>query len=91
MNELNNFIPTTKECIGDLVTRFAMIHSLVDDHLIYSIDKITISVPIELNVAVNEDGIVRLTSSPPSQQIETSFMPVFHQLGMVINAETINE
>ncbi len=48
--------------------------------------KLQLDMPIELQVRVAEDGSVMLGSGPPTQQIETSFMPVFHQLRVIVTS-----
>ena len=46
---------------------------------------IKLNLPIELQIEVDEDtGKVELGTAPPTQQIETTFMPVFHQLKLTI-------
>ena len=51
------------------------------------LERVILNTPIELEVEVNEDGSVHLNSGPPTQQIETTFMPVFHSLRLVVTSE----
>ncbi len=45
-----------------------------------TIEELRLDLPIELDVLVDENGQVELQSAPPTQQIETSVMPVLHRL-----------
>jgi len=48
------------------------------------IDQMRMDFPCELDVIVDENGKVTLGSAPPTQQIETSFMPVIHNMKLTI-------
>ena len=45
-----------------------------------SISKVQLDLPVQLQIAVSDSGDVVIGTSPPLYQIETSFMPAFHQL-----------
>lgn len=51
------------------------------------VESLDISTPIEMDVLVSENGEVVLGSAPPTQTVETSFMPVFHQIKLNISIE----
>ncbi len=52
------------------------------------IDNMRLNIPIEMDVMVGEDGRVVLGTAPPTQSIETTFMPVFHQMRLTITRES---
>lgn len=45
-----------------------------------TIEQVTVDMPIELKINVNQDGTVNLKASPPTQLVKTTVMPVFHQM-----------
>lgn len=45
-----------------------------------------INMPVEMDVVVDEDGSVRLGVIPPLYYVETSVMPVFHQVTLTLEA-----
>jgi hypothetical protein len=54
---------------------------------------LTIETPIELEITADDDGDVTIASAPPTQQIETTFMPVFHHMRVTVtpkNASNAN-
>ncbi len=48
------------------------------------IDQMHIDVPFEIDVICDENGVVTLGSSPPTQPIETTFMPTIHRMRLTI-------
>lgn len=50
---------------------------------------ITMGMPVELDVAVTPSGAIALGATPPMYYLETSVMPVFHQLTLTL--ERIDE
>ena len=48
------------------------------------VEEIKVDLPIELDAAAYEDGRVELVSAPPTQHVETTFMPVFHRLRLTV-------
>lgn len=51
------------------------------------VEKLKMSMPMQLDIHVSEDGSVILGGSPPLYYTETTFSPVFHQLTINIVAE----
>ena len=45
-----------------------------------SISEMSIGLPIELETLAEGPDPVRIEAGPPTQQVETSFMPLFHHL-----------
>lgn len=62
---------------------------LVDAEMLTSmrLQKLNMSMPIQLDLLVREDGSVLLGGSPPLYYAETTFLPVFHQLTINIKVE----
>jgi hypothetical protein len=60
--------------------------SLVDDEagLRMSMESARLDLPIELDVRVGENGRVVLASAPPTQQVKTTWMPVFHRIRLTV-------
>ena len=51
----------------------------------------TISMPIELDVCNGGGKVFALSASPPTQQIETTILPVFHHLQVTLAADDWEE
>lgn len=47
-------------------------------------EHIEVDIPVELEILVDENGEVTIGSAPPTQQIETTFMPVIHRMRVKI-------
>ncbi|EWY41500.1 hypothetical protein N825_27685 [Skermanella stibiiresistens SB22] len=72
---------------GDLAADLAVFAETLEDEeagVAMSIDRMTIDLPVELEVRVGEDGRVALGSEPPTQYTDTSVMPVFHRLRITL-------
>ena len=67
------------ECVSDVEG----IISGEDSGFSMSIEKIVIDLPAEFDVITDEGRLV-LGATPPTQKIETTFMPVFHRLKVTI-------
>ncbi len=52
--------------------------------LLLEVDEIKLNLPVELDVELDEEGRLVAGMAPPTQQVETSFMPVFHQIKLTI-------
>jgi 2,3-bisphosphoglycerate-dependent phosphoglycerate mutase len=46
-----------------------------------------LDLPIELDVGVTDEGTVALAGAPPTQHVETTYMPVFHRISLSIRAD----
>lgn len=55
------------------------------------VEKVNMSMPIQIDLLVGEDGTVTLGGSPPLYYAETTHMPVFHQLTINIVFEENQE
>ncbi len=51
------------------------------------LEEATVDTPIELDASVDEQGRVVLASAPPTQHVETTWMPVFHRLRLRVTAD----
>lgn len=74
--------------VGQLLVNISEIQGeLKDDISSMSIESLKIEMPFELDVRIDANGRLVLGGSPPTQQLETSFMPVFHK--MKVNIEVL--
>lgn len=51
------------------------------------VERAAFDLPVELHVEVDEDGGVRMSGAPPTQQVRTTWMPVFHQLRLTVTSD----
>jgi hypothetical protein len=51
------------------------------------LERAAIDTPIELDVLVDDDGRVSIVAAPPTQHVETTYMPVFHHIDLVVTAD----
>jgi hypothetical protein len=77
--QIDEAMMTIEEMVNELLEP---IETIVDDDngVSMGIEKIEIDMPVQLDVVVDENGKVQIGTTPPLYKIETSFMPVFHQL-----------
>ena len=54
------------------------------------LEHVEMSMPVQLDLSINDDGSVVIGGSPPIYYVETTFAPVFHQLNIKIGV-TINQ
>ncbi len=82
----SDYVPL-EELVTGLVVENGQI---IDDEigLVVTLDKVATEFPIELRIERGESGL-RLTTAPPTQHIETTILPVWHQLRVTVvrNAE----
>ena len=80
-NNINDdFIP-----LHEFVDEFISIDTYMESHFEYQtiamqVQKITTETPCHLSIEVDENGQVQIGSIPPLYYVETSFMPVFHNI-----------
>ena len=80
--------PLERDATGeDLAPLGDFVSGLVDldlevrgEGLVVTVEELALEMPIEVGIAVADDGRVALAAAPPTQRIETSILPVFHQL-----------
>lgn len=73
--------------MGAFVAQMTEIDGYLVDDLMETamrVEKIHMSIPIQLQLEVRDDGSVMLGSSPPLYYTETTVLPVFHQLNVNI-------
>lgn len=54
---------------------------------VMTIEQLTVDMPIELKVTVNPDGTCTIKGSPPTQLVQTTVMPVWHQMRLRVVRE----
>jgi len=73
---------------GDLVAGFGPdeeeLFADIEDAWRMYVERVTLDLPVELDVAVDAAGEVHLGSAPPTQHLATTIMPVLHRLRMRI-------
>jgi hypothetical protein len=50
-------------------------------------DEIIVEMPVEIDLGVDENGVVHIGSTPPIYYANTSILPVFHNLKVTIKEE----
>ena len=50
----------------------------------FQLEEVDLSMPVQLDLLVQDDGEVTLGSSPPLYYADTTIMPVFHQMKVKI-------
>ena len=73
-------VSTLIECMADLDADLAD----ADTGLRMLVERVEIDTPIELDVRVSDGDAVELIGGPPTQTIETTWMPVFHRIRLTI-------
>jgi hypothetical protein len=73
---------TLVECLGDLEV---VVDPVTGDGM--RVERAVLDLPIELDVGVDDDGVVVLATAPPTQHVETTIMPVFHQVRIEIGVD----
>ncbi|MBI1240816.1 hypothetical protein [Umezakia ovalisporum] len=48
------------------------------------IEKVKVEMPVEIKVLVEDDGATTLKSNAPTQNSETTIMPVFHRMRLTV-------
>lgn len=79
--------------IADMMVMLGEVDGMVQDEawgMGMSIESVEIDLPIELDIMTDDQGKLVLGSAPPTQTVETSFMPVFHRVkvGITIQSNT---
>ena len=52
-----------------------------------SVERVAVDLPVEVWVDVAADGTVTLNGAPPTQHVETTWMPTLHRLRLEVRAE----
>jgi hypothetical protein len=52
-----------------------------------TIEQVTVDMPVELKIEANPDGTVQTKGCPPTQSVQTTVMPVFHQVKLRVVRE----
>lgn len=73
--------------ISDFVQELADMEGQVGSEAIgvsMEIEKATMELPVELDIQVDDQGKVYLGAIPPMYYVETTIMPVFHQIKLKV-------
>lgn len=55
------------------------------------LENVEMEIPIQLDLHVSDNGLVTIGSSPPLFYVDTTVMPVFHQLKVTISVNENSE
>ncbi len=55
------------------------------------IEKIKVGLPIQLEILPDEEGQLAIGAAAPLYNLETSFLPVFHQLELTLDVQQLEE
>lgn len=71
------------------ISDFTLLEGMIDgpEGLSMSVEKMTLSMPIDLDIVSNNDGTVTLGGSTPSMYAPVGLMPVFHHIRMTIHQD----
>ncbi|OEK08223.1 hypothetical protein A8C32_01805 [Flavivirga aquatica] len=80
---------------SEFIEEFISIDTYMESHFEHQtvtlhVEKITTETPCQLHVEVDDKGEVKLGSIPPLYYVETSFMPVFHNIKINFELEENN-
>lgn len=76
--------------MGDFVAQMSDIEGLLvseEEAMVMQAEKVSLDIPIQLDLRVQEDGTVVIGTSPPLYYVETTIMPVFHQMQLNIEID----
>lgn len=52
-----------------------------------TVERVAVDLPVEVWFDVAANGVVTLRGAPPTQHVETTWMPTLHQLRLEVRAE----
>jgi hypothetical protein len=73
--------------MGEFVAQMTDVEGYLVDHEMRTamqLEHVELSIPVQIDLLVNEDGTVVIGSSPPLYYADTTILPVFHQLDIKI-------
>jgi hypothetical protein len=82
-NDKNELIDEAMMSPSELIGMFTEpVEEIIDEEegVSMHIDGIEMDLPVQLMVAMDNDGTVQIGITPPLYKLETSFTPVMHQL-----------
>ena len=65
---------------------FYLSEHFLDEEIVLQPKKIETQTPVQLSIEIDENNEVRIGAIPPMYYVETTFMPVFHNI--TLNIET---
>ena len=80
--------------MGDFISQMTEVDGYLFDaewNTATMLEEVELSIPIQLDLHVDDNGSVVIGTAPPLYYVETTFMPVFHQLNVKINVTENNE
>ena len=85
------FLPFSEfiEELSDLEGK--LIDSEGDEVINMEIERVDMQLPMQIDLTVDENGNVSIGGVPPLYYVETTFMPVFHQLSLRLEPAKHND
>jgi hypothetical protein len=75
---------------AEIIRRIVDFRTVIDDTdlgIRLSVQSCEIELPVELDVEAREHGAVRIGSTPPLYNVNTSFKPSLHRLRFTVQAD----
>lgn len=78
-------LPGLAEFLGELASAASVDPDSAGEETV-QVSEIKVDLPIELNL-LQERGVWQLDASPPTQQVETTVMPVWHRVRLRVTVD----
>ena len=85
--EEDDFIELSDFIIEMSNVDFYFSEHFMDSEIVLQPEKIETETPIQLAIEIDENNEVRIGAIPPMYYVETTFMPVFHNIKLNIVAK----
>lgn len=66
---------------------FYLTEHFLDEEIVLKPKKIATQTPVQLSIEIDENNEVKIGAIPPMYYVETTFMPVFHNIKLTIETE----
>jgi len=66
---------------------FYLTEHYLDEEIVLKPKKIETQTPVQLSIEIDENSEVKIGAIPPMYYVETTFMPVFHNIKLNIETE----
>ncbi|WP_044398256.1 hypothetical protein [Lacinutrix sp. Hel_I_90] len=66
---------------------FYLTEHFLDEEIVLKPKKIETQTPVQLAIEIDENNEVKIGAIPPMYYVETTFMPVFHNIKLTIETE----
>ncbi|ELR72568.1 hypothetical protein C900_01242 [Fulvivirga imtechensis AK7] len=80
MLEMGDFVSEMSDIEGYLISE--------EEEMVMRAESVSLDFPMQLDIRVLESGEIKIGSSPPLYYVDTTIMPVFHQMKLNITVDT---